>query len=291
MSISIKELLEAGAHFGHQTHRWNPKMRPFIYGARNGIYIINLEQTKKQWNEARNAISEVVGQGQKVLFVGTKPQAQEIIREESSRSKQFHVNKRWLGGMLTNFKTIKSRIDRMDEIDKIRTSEDGIKISKKDMIKLDKEYQKLEKSLLGIKEMRELPGMLLIVDPKKEHIAIKEAKKLRIPVVAITDTNCDPEGIDYVVPSNDDALKAIRLFLSDAAEACISGEKVFEKKIQEQTKERLKAEAAKTKNEEQEESSDSKDEKSESNSGPEVVHKTLSTTSPETQLSAQGETK
>ncbi len=243
MSVTIRDLLEAGAHFGHQTHRWNPKMKPYIFGSRNGIYIINLEKTKEQWSKAREVIVETISRGQKILFIGTKPQAQEIVKEEATRAKQYHVNKRWLGGMLTNFQTIKNRIDRMDAIQKIKNGQEGIKLSKKDMVELDKENEKLEKSLFGIKDMKTLPGLLLVIDPKKEHIAIKEANKLGIPVIAITDTNCNPDGVEYVVPSNDDALKAVRLFLQDAADACLEGEKKFEDFIQEQSKERLKAQA------------------------------------------------
>lgn len=231
MSLSVKALLEAGAHYGHQTRRWNPKMKDYIFGARNGIYIINLEKTATQWKHARKAILDTVANGKQVIFVGTKPQAQEIIQEEATRAGQYFVNRRWLGGMLTNFETIKTRIKRMDEIQEIQGSKTQV-LSKKDRVDLDKEYQKLEKSLSGIREMKKTPGLMFVVDPKKEHIAIKEANNLNIPVIAITDTNCDPAGIDYVVPSNDDALKSIRIFLEDAANACLEGSKNLEKNIQ-----------------------------------------------------------
>ncbi|HMQ10102.1 MAG TPA: 30S ribosomal protein S2 [Oligoflexia bacterium] len=231
MSLSVKALLEAGAHYGHQTRRWNPKMKDYIFGARNGIYIINLEKTATQWKQARKAILDTVANGKHVIFVGTKPQAQEIIQEEATRAGQYFVNRRWLGGMLTNFETIKTRIKRMDEIQEIQASKTQV-LSKKDRVDLDKEYQKLEKSLSGIREMKKTPGLMFVVDPKKEHIAIKEANNLNIPVIAITDTNCDPAGIDYVVPSNDDALKSIRIFLEDAANACLEGSKNLEKNIQ-----------------------------------------------------------
>lgn len=243
MSVGIRELLEAGAHFGHQTHRWNPKMKPFIYGERNGIYIINLELTVNQWKKARQAIVQTVASGKKVLFVGTKPQVQDLIQEEASRAKQFYVNRRWLGGMLTNFKTIKSRIDRLDEIDELKQSEKAKTYSKKELVGIDKEYEKLDKSLHGIREMKHTPGLLFVVDPKKEHLAIKEAQRLFIPIISITDTNCNPEGIDHVIPANDDALKSVNLFLHDAAEACIEGGRAFEERIQEESRQRLKAEA------------------------------------------------
>ena len=244
MSVGIRELLEAGAHFGHQTHRWNPKMKPFIYGQRNGIYIINLESTVGQWKKARQMLVQTVAAGKKVLFVGTKPQVQDILAEQAARAKQFYVNRRWLGGMMTNFKTIKSRIDRLDEIDQIKAVSDRSRqYSKKDLVGLDKEYDKLDRSLHGIREMRETPGLIFVIDPKKEHLAVREAQRLYIPIVSITDTNCDPEGIDYVVPANDDALKSVSLFLQDAAEACIEGSRMFEEKIQEESRQRAKAEA------------------------------------------------
>ena len=243
MSISMQELLEAGAHYGHQTHRWNPKMKPYIYGARNGIYIINLEKTVFQWNKAREAILKCIASGQKILFIGTKPQAQDILQEEATRASQYFVNRRWLGGMLTNFKTIRSRIERMAEIERIKSTDEQKHYSKKELVEFDKEFAKLEKCLSGIKDMKSLPGLVILVDPKMEHIAIQEARKLRIPVMAVTDTNCDPDGIDFVIPANDDALKSIRLFLHDAADACLEGSKAYEMKIQEESKNRSKADA------------------------------------------------
>ena len=242
MSITMKQLLDAGAHFGHQTHRWNPKMKPYIYGARNGIYIINLEKTLDQWNKARKAIVNTVTHGKKVLFVGTKLQAQEIVQEEAERSKQFYVNRRWLGGMLTNFETIKKRIQRLQEIETILSTDDSKNYSKKDQLKMGKEKLKLERSLSGIKTMSETPGLLVVVDPNKEHIAIQEAATLGIPVVSITDTNCNPDNIEHVLPANDDALKSVRLFFSEIANACIEGNGAFEIRIQEETRKRMQQE-------------------------------------------------
>lgn len=243
MSITMKQLLDAGAHFGHQTHRWNPKMKEYIYGARNGIYIINLEKTVEQWKHARKAIVNTVSGGKKVLFVGTKPQAAEIVQEEAERSKQHYVNRRWLGGMLTNFETIRKRIQRLEEVEKILTTEDAKNYSKKDQLKMGKEKLKLERSLNGIKTMQALPGLLVVVDPNKEHIAVQEATKLGIPIVSITDTNCNPDNIDYVLPANDDALKSVRLFFSEIANACIEGAQAFEIRIQEETRKRMQQEA------------------------------------------------
>ena len=242
MSITMKQLLDAGAHFGHQTHRWNPKMKPYIFGARNGIYIINLEKTVEQWSKARKAIVNTVSQGKKVLFVGTKPQAAEIVQEEAERSKQFFVNRRWLGGMLTNFETIKKRIQRLAELEKILTTDDSKNYSKKDQLKMGKEKANLEKNLGGIKSMNETPGLLVVVDPNKEHIAIQEAHTLGIPIVSITDTNCNPDHIDYVLAANDDALKSVRLFFSEIANACVEGNSAFEIRIQEETRKRMQQE-------------------------------------------------
>ncbi len=242
MSITMKQLLDAGAHFGHQTHRWNPKMKPYIYGARNGIYIINLEKTLDQWHKARKAIVNTVSHGKKVLFVGTKLQAAEIVQEEAERSKQYYVNRRWLGGMLTNFETIKKRIQRLQEIETILTTDDSKNYSKKDQLKMAKEKLKLERSLNGIKQMSETPGLLVVVDPNKEHIAIQEAATLGIPVVSITDTNCNPDNIEHVLPANDDALKSVRLFFSEIANACIEGNGAFEIRIQEETRKRMQQE-------------------------------------------------
>lgn len=244
MAISIKELLEAGAHFGHQTHRWNPKMGPYIYGARNGIHIIDLQKTAKRWRKAEEVIVRLVASGQRVLFVGTKPQAQDIVAEEATRAGQFYVNRRWLGGMLTNFKTIRTRLDRLQELDRIRSGAQTEARTKRETLRLDKEWEKLERSLRGIKDMTKLPGLVLVVDPKCEHIAVSEAQKLGIPIVGITDTNCNPEGIDFVVPGNDDAAKSVRLFVKGAADACLEGNRSFERRIQEETRRRQESEQA-----------------------------------------------
>jgi small subunit ribosomal protein S2 len=242
MSISIRDLLDAGAHFGHQTHRWNPKMKPYIYGQRNGIYIIDLQQTAKLWVKANDALVQAIRSGQKVLFVGTKPQAQEVIREEAVRADQFYVNKRWLGGMLTNFKTIRKGIERLEELEKIFGTEKGEKLHKKELVVLRKEHQKLEKSLMGIKKMSRLPALVVVVDPNREHLAVVEANKLNIPVIAITDTNCNPDNINYVVPANDDALKSVKLFIAAAADACLEGQKAFELRIQQETRQKMEKE-------------------------------------------------
>jgi small subunit ribosomal protein S2 len=241
MSISIKSLLDAGAHFGHQTHRWNPKMKPFIFGARSGIYIINLEKTLERWNVAQKTIAEVVGRGGKVLFVGTKPQAQEIIEEEATRSGQYYVNRRWLGGMLTNFPTIKKRIERLKDLEALLASDAVADYSKKDTSRLEKERQKLVRDLSGIRNMERIPQLVVVVDPNKEHIAIAEARKLNIPTIAIADTNCDPDGIDYILPANDDALKSIRLFFTEIADTCLKASKSYEAEMQKQMAEKKAA--------------------------------------------------
>jgi len=222
-SISMKELLEAGVHFGHQTKRWNPKMKPYIFGARNGIYIIDLQKTVRYFKSAYNFVKESVREGNTVLFVGTKKQAQDSISEEAIRCGQYFVNQRWLGGMLTNFSTVKQSIERLKKIDTM--FEDGTidAYTKKEGLKLNKEREKLEKILGGIKNMNKLPGLLFVIDPKNEEIAVQEAKKLGIPVVAVVDTNCDPDLIDYVIPGNDDAIRAIRLLTSKIADAVIEG--------------------------------------------------------------------
>ena len=235
--ISMKQLLEAGVHFGHQTRRWNPKMAEYIFTERNGIYIIDLQKTVKKIDEAYYFIRDVVMDGKDILFVGTKKQAQDSIKEEAIRCDMFYVNVRWLGGMLTNFKTIRKRVDRLFQLDKME--EDGTfdVLPKKEVIKLRGEREKLEKFLGGIKEMRRLPGALFIVDPRKERIAIAEARKLGIPVVAIVDTNCDPEEADYVIPGNDDAIRAVKLIASKIADAVIEakqGEQFSEAVEQEQ---------------------------------------------------------
>ncbi len=221
--ITMKQLLEAGVHFGHQTRRWNPKMAEYIYTERNGIYIINLQKTVKKIVEAYDFVREVAESGEDILFVGTKKQAQESIKEEAERVGMYYVNARWLGGMLTNFKTIQKRIDRLNQLKKME--EDGTfdLLTKKEATKLKLEIEKLEKYLGGIKDMKKLPGALFVVDPRKEKIAVSEAKKLGIPVVAIVDTNCDPDEVDYVIPGNDDAIRAVKLIASTMANAVLEG--------------------------------------------------------------------
>ncbi|CAH2030830.1 30S ribosomal protein S2 [Trichlorobacter ammonificans] len=222
-SISMKELLEAGVHFGHQTKRWNPKMKPYIFGARNGIYIIDLQKTVRYFKSAYSFVKDSVEQGSTVLFVGTKKQAQDSIAEEAARCGQYYVNQRWLGGMLTNFSTVKQSIERLKRIEAM--FEDGTieAYTKKEALKLDKEREKLEKILGGIKNMNKLPSLMFVIDPKNEEIAVQEAKKLGIPVVAVVDTNCDPDLIDHVIPGNDDAIRAIRLLAAKIADAVIEG--------------------------------------------------------------------
>jgi len=225
--IGIKQLLEAGVHFGHQTKRWNPKMKPFIFGARNGIYIVDLQQTVGCFQRAFDFILKLTERGDKVLFVGTKKQAQDAIIEESTRAGQFYVHNRWLGGMLTNFKTIKASVERLKSIDKMASDGTFERLPKKEVLQLSREKIKLEKNLIGIRDLARVPGAVFIVDPKKEHIAVLEARRLRIPIVALVDTNCDPEGIDFVIPGNDDAIRSIRLFASKIADACIEGGQRF----------------------------------------------------------------
>jgi len=221
--VSMKQLLEAGVHFGHQTRRWNPKMAEYIYMERNGIYIIDLQKTVKKLEEAYDFVRDLSAKGENILFVGTKKQAQDAVREEAVRVGQYFVNARWLGGMLTNFKTMRTRIDRLSQLRKMQ--EDGTfdMLPKKEVIKLTSEIDKLEKYLGGVKEMKRLPGALFVVDPRKEHNAIAEARKLNIPIIAIVDTNCDPDEIDYVIPGNDDAIRAIRLISSAMASAVQEG--------------------------------------------------------------------
>lgn len=222
----MKDLLEAGVHFGHQTRKWNPKMKRYIYGARNGIYIIDLHQTLKMFETARTFVQETVSAGEIVLFVGTKKQAQEAVVEAAKRCGMYWVNERWLGGMLTNFNTIQTRIARLNEL--VKMEEDGIfeKLPKKETSKLREEMAKLERFLGGIKTMPKLPGLIYIVDLKKEHIAVKEARKLEIPIVAIVDTNCDPDEVDYIIPGNDDAIRAIKLITDKIADAIIEVKQV-----------------------------------------------------------------
>jgi small subunit ribosomal protein S2 len=221
--ITMRQLLEAGVHFGHQTKRWNPKMKPYIFGARNGIYIIDLQKTVTMARAAFRFVADVTARGGSVLFVGTKKQAQDTMREEAARGGQYSVTTRWLGGTLTNFKTIKQGIDRLKALEKQK--EDGTfeRLPKKEVAQLEREREKLEKNLGGVKDLQRLPGCLFIIDPKKEAIAVHEASRLGIPVIGLVDTNCDPDGIDFVIPGNDDAIRSIKLFTSKIAEACIEG--------------------------------------------------------------------
>ncbi len=221
--VSMKQLLEAGVHFGHQTRRWNPKMAKYIFTERNGIYIIDLQKTVKKVDEAYNFLRSVAEEGKSVLFVGTKKQAQEAIKEEALKADMYYVNERWLGGMMTNFQTIQKRINRLKELEKME--EDGTfeVLTKKEVLSLRHEMEKLEKFLGGIKDMNRLPGALFVVDPRKERIAVAEARKLNIPIVAIIDTNCDPDEIDYPIPGNDDAIRAVKLLTGRMADAVIEG--------------------------------------------------------------------
>ena len=238
--ISMKQLLEAGVHFGHQTRRWNPKMAAYIFTERNGIYIIDLQKTVKKLEEAYFFVRDIAAAGESVLFVGTKKQAQDAIKEEAERAGQFYVNARWLGGMLTNFKTMRTRIARLNQPKKMQ--EDGTfdLLPKKEVIKLQLEIAKLEKYLGGVKDMKKLPGAMFVVDPRKEKNAIAEARKLGIPVVAIVDTNCDPDEIDYVIPGNDDAIRAIKLISQTMANAVIEGKQGEQLEVE--AKEEAKAE-------------------------------------------------
>ncbi|MEW6443584.1 MAG: 30S ribosomal protein S2 [bacterium] len=227
--MTMKELLEAGAHFGHQTRRWNPKMKPYIYGARNGIYIINLQETLKLFNTAYEFLRNVRASGRSVLFVGTKRQAQDIVREEANRCGQFFVNYRWLGGTLTNFKTIKQSVERLKRFEAMKDRGYYEALPKKEALQLEKERVKLERSLGGIKEMDRVPGAMFVIDAKRERIALREAKILGVPSVALVDTNSDPDDVIHVIPSNDDAIRAIRLFASRMADAILEGAQLFEK--------------------------------------------------------------
>ena len=231
--VSMKQLLEAGVHFGHQTRRWNPKMATYIYTERNGIYIIDLQKTVKKLEEAYNFVREISANGGNVLFVGTKKQAQDAIKEEAARCGGYYVNARWLGGMLTNFRTMRTRIDRLAQLRKMEEDGTFAMLPKKEVIKHQGEIEKLEKYLGGVKEMKKLPAALFIVDPRKERNAIAEAQKLGIPVVAIVDTNCDPDEIDYVIPGNDDAIRAIRLIAAAMASAVIEGRQGEDAEVQE----------------------------------------------------------
>jgi len=221
--VTMKQLLEAGVHFGHRTQRWNPKMKPYIYGARKGIYIIDLQKTVKLLDEAYDFIRDVASKGGTILFVGTKKQAQQVVKSEAERCGGFYVNNRWLGGLLTNFQTIQSRIQRLIELEEMEANGELDKLPKKEQSKLRKTLEKLRKNLGGVKNMRSLPDVIFIVDPRKEKIAVEEANYLGIPIVAMVDTNCDPEPIDYVIPSNDDAIRAIALIAAKMADAYLEG--------------------------------------------------------------------
>lgn len=221
--VSMKQLLEAGVHFGHQTRRWNPKMAEYIFTQRNGIYIIDLQKTVKKLERAYNFVKEITEQGKSVLFVGTKKQAQESVKSEAIKSGSYFVNARWLGGMLTNFSTIRKRVNRLSQLKVMESDGTFELLPKKEVVKLRLEIEKLEKFLGGVKEMKELPGALFVVDPKKERIAVAEAKKLDIPVIAIVDTNCDPDAVDYVIPGNDDAIRAVKLICSAISQGIIEG--------------------------------------------------------------------
>jgi small subunit ribosomal protein S2 len=223
-NVTIKDMLEAGLHFGHQTKRWNPKMKQYIYGPRNGIYIINLDLTKRLFDKACDFVTSEIKRGGSILFVGTKRQAQSIISEEARRCNMFYIDHRWLGGMLTNFQTIKRSIDRLKAIESMQADGSINRFPKKEILLMEKERIKLERNVGGIKDMRSQPTVLFVIDPRKESIAISEAQKLNIPVVAITDTNCSPEGIDYVIPGNDDAIRAIRLISHHIAESALAGQ-------------------------------------------------------------------
>jgi small subunit ribosomal protein S2 len=230
-TVTMKQLLEAGVHFGHQTKRWNPKMKDYIFGSRNGIYIIDLQKTVRLFKEAYKFVLETVGSGGNILFVGTKKQAQDSIAEEAQRANMFFVNQRWLGGTLTNFRTIRKNVERMKKLQVMK--EDGTfdALPKKEVLQLEKEKGKIEKILGGIKDMGKLPQGLFIVDPRKERIAVHEARKLGIPIIAIVDTNCDPDEIDYIIPGNDDAIRAIRLVSSKIADACLEGKQLLEARL------------------------------------------------------------
>ncbi len=260
--ITMKELLEAGVHFGHQTRRWNPKMKPYIFGARNGIHIIDLQKTVRLFKTTYEFIVNTVANGYSVLFVGTKKQAHDSIIEESERCGMFYVVNRWLGGTLTNFQTIKKSIARLKEIDAMKQDGTITRYTKKEALKMEKELFKLEKNLGGIKDMDELPGAVFVVDPKREKIAVREARRLGIPVIAIADSNCDPDEIDFIIPGNDDAIRAIRLITSRIADACIEGHNLAE--------ERLKAEAELRKEQEAQEAEAPAPEEEEKE-GPEVI--------------------
>lgn len=230
-AVSIKELLEAGAHFGHQVSRWNPRMRPFIFSIKSGVHVLDLEQTVEALKRACKFVTDTVALGHSVLFVGTKTQAKPVIEEEAKRCGQFYVNYRWLGGLLTNFKTIRASIERLKNLEKLAGSEEFQKYTKKERLDVEREIHKLNNIFLGIKTMEKMPGVIFLIDPKTESIAKKEGIRLKIPLVAIVDTNCDPEGIDYVIPANDDAIRSIQLITKAIADACEEGSKKREERL------------------------------------------------------------
>ena len=234
VSVTMKELLEAGVHFGHQTRRWNPKMKGFIFGARNGIYIVDLQKTLRRLREALGFVTDVSAKGGNVLFVGTKRQAQESVVEDAKRSGQYWVDQRWLGGTLTNFVTIRKSLARLREIEETLDGENAEKMTKKERARMEKERGKLEKALSGIRDMDRLPQVMIVIDPQKEHIAVAEANKLGIPVVAVVDTNCDPDPVDYPIPGNDDAFRAIRLFTGRFADAILEGRALWDSRKRDQ---------------------------------------------------------
>lgn len=233
-NVTMKELLEAGVHFGHQTNHWNPRMKPYVFGARNGIYIIDLQKTVDRAKAACEFVRKTAAEGKKIIFVGTKKQAKEIIESEAKRSGMFFVTNRWLGGMLTNYQTIKASIERLKKLELLKTSEDWTFLTKKEQAGIDRDLEKLRASLGGIQEMKKLPGALFIVDTSKEHIAVKEAKRLGIPTIAVVDTNCDPTGIDFVIPGNDDAVRSVSLFARLIADSCVEGARQFQEKLKAQ---------------------------------------------------------
>ena len=230
-TISMKDMLEAGVHYGHQTNHWNPKMKPYVYGARNGIYIVDLQQTVERAKKACDFVKQVASEGKKVIFVGTKKQAKDVVRAEAERAGVYFVTERWLGGMLTNFQTVKASIDRLKKLEALKGSESWNDYTKKEQSGFDRELGKLKKALGGIQDMKKLPGAMFIIDTTKEANAIKEARRLNIPTIAIVDTNCDPTGIDYVIPGNDDAFRSVSLFAKMMADACIEGAQVHQEKL------------------------------------------------------------
>ena len=230
-TISMKDMLEAGVHFGHQTNHWNPKMKPYVYGARNGIYIVDLQQTVDRAKTAADFIRQIAAEGKKVIFVGTKKQAKEVIQKEAIRCGMYYITERWLGGMLTNFQTVKASIDRLKKLESLKATDHWNDYTKKGQSGFDRELGKLKRALGGIQDMKKLPGAIFIIDTTKEHIAIKEARRLHIPTIAIVDTNCDPTGIDYVIPGNDDAFRSVSLFAKLMSDACLEGTQIFQEKL------------------------------------------------------------